>query len=450
MSQNAETMAPARAGQRRFGTSYGWYVVAVLVVAYAFSFLDRQILSLLVEPIKHDLDLDDTEVSLLQGFAFALFLALGGVPIGRWVDSGRRVTIVAAGIASWSLMTAGCGLASGFAMLLLCRIGVGVGEAALTPSAYSLIGDCVPPSRMGLAIGIFNIGVYLGIGLALILGGAVIAGLGHASLTLPYVGSLHGWQLTFLAVGLPGLLVSLWVASLSEPERRGRAATVPMAQVRAYFRTNAATLACLYLALACTAFMSYAYNAWVPSFLIRTFHWSVAEAGRSYGLSVLAAGTAGVLVGGVLGDFVSARRPDGNRMTLLAGTAIIGAGFTAIAPLMPDGRLALVLVACATFCSTVIISTAPAALQEMMPARMRGVAAAWGVLIVNLIGLGLGPTAIALVTDYVIGDERQIRYALATVPALALLASAGFAWAGRRPFLDSRRSFVQFDRSIST
>ena len=246
---------------------YGWYMVAVLLVAYVFSFLDRQILSLLVEPIKRDLVLSDTQVSLLQGLAFALFNATGGLPLGRLVDTGRRTTIVCGGVAFWSVMTAMCGTAGSFRSLFVCRMGVGIGEAALTPSAYSLIADSVEPRRFGLALGLFTVGVQVGSGLAFLLGASLIAG--------------HSWRVVFALVGLPGLLIALWAATLLEPIRRGAGAThPPLTAVMTYLRANARSLGGVYLCMAFAAMTSYTVNAWMASALIRTFGWTAAMAGH--------------------------------------------------------------------------------------------------------------------------------------------------------------------------
>jgi MFS family permease len=433
-----------RAGVMR-SPAYAWYVVAVLVVAYALSFLDRQVLSLLVEPIKRDLSLSDTGISLLQGFAFALFNAFGGLPIGRLVDTSRRMTIIPLGIAFWSLMTAGCGLAQSFASLLLCRMGVGVGEAALTPAACSVIADYVPPRRLGLALGIFSMGVHLGAGLAFVLGAQAIAwlSLGGGPI-VPGLGRLHPWQGVFLLVGLPGLAVAAWAASLREPARRGAEAAdvLPLAEVLAYFRQNFRPLGGLMLCSAFASMTSYGVNAWMPSFFIRSFGWSAAEAGRAYGPVIIVCGVLGVLAGGLAGDFLTGRGRRHGRLLIMAGSAACALPFTVAAPLMRDPALALAFLVPATFFGTVIIGTGPAALQEILPNRMRGLGTSVAVLVVNLIGLGLGPTAIALTTDFVLRDEAQLRYALAIVPLATLSLSCAFGIATLKPYRTSRSNIA--------
>src|SRR5262245_37061055 len=186
---------------------YAWYVAIVLMLCNTLSFIDRQILGLLVTPIKAELGISDTSIGLLQGLAFGIFYTLLGIPMGRIVDNGNRRNLVAAGIFCWSLMTALCATARGFWTLFAARMGVGVGEATLSPSAFSLLSDYFPKERLGTALSVFSMGIFVGSGLALIIGGLVI-------------GAVGSWRLTFLIVGLPGLLATLLVFTLKEPLRK--------------------------------------------------------------------------------------------------------------------------------------------------------------------------------------------------------------------------------------
>jgi MFS family permease len=312
---------PAGRGEAPYPDAvYAAYVVGVLVVAYTFSFIDRQILSLLVGPIKRDLHISDIEMSLLQGLAFALFYSLIGLPIGRMVDSRRRVTIVALGVFVWSIMTALCGLTRNYWQLFTFRMGVGVGEASLTPAAYSMISDYFPPKRMGTALGIYSIGVYIGAGLALVIGAEVIEIVSSAPrIALPLIGEIYGWQMVFLAVGLPGVLIAAWMATVREPLRRGNKrvrvladgraahAAPPMGEVVAYLRANRLTLVCQNLCSAFAAMSAYGVSAWIPTFFIRTHGWTAVDAGRWYGWIIVIFGTLGVVCGGVVADFMAAR-----------------------------------------------------------------------------------------------------------------------------------------------
>ena len=220
----SEQTATADTGKSGYPSPvYSWYVVVVLTVAYMFSFLDRQILALLIEPIRQDLEITDFQISLLLGLAFGIFYTALGIPIGRLADRRSRRGIIAVGVTIWCLMTAACGLARNFSQLFLARIGVGVGEATLNPSAYSLISDYFPRQRRGRAISFYNMGVSLGAGVAMVVGGQIIAfAFDTPRVTLPIVGELYAWQLVFLLVGLPGLLIAALMITVREPERRDK------------------------------------------------------------------------------------------------------------------------------------------------------------------------------------------------------------------------------------
>ncbi|MDP3747384.1 MAG: MFS transporter [Phenylobacterium sp.] len=420
------------------GGAYAWYVVAVLVVAYTFSFLDRQILSLLVEPMKRDLSLSDTQISLLQGLAFASFNALAGLPLGRLVDTTRRTTVIAAGVAFWSLMTVGCGLVKSYALLLLMRMGVGAGEATLTPAAHSMIGDYFPPHKVGLPLAVYSMGIFVGGGLALVIGATVIAQVAVESIILPLVGTIYGWQLVFLIVGAPGLLVALWAMTLREPARTGpvhASGKTPIPEVWAYLKDNWVTFASLNLGFAVLAMMSYGLAAWIPTFFIREHGWSAVEIGHAYGLIYLVFGPLGVLCGGLLGDFTAARGVRNARLVVTLGVVIATAPFLTFFPLVADAKLALALLAGAVFFKTFINGLAPALLLQMVPNQMRGLGASASLLIINLVGLGLGPTSIALFTDLVLGDEQKLGVSLVVVPLAASVVGFLLLTTAYKPYL---------------
>lgn len=200
---------------------YPWYVLGVLFLVYVFNFIDRNILSILAQDIKASLHVDDAELGFLYGTAFAIFYSLFGIPLGRLADRWYRGRLIASGLAVWSLMTAASGLASSFAELALARVGVGIGEASATPAAYSLLADHFPIRRRAVAISIYSAGLFVGAGLSLPLGGWIEHAWSSAYASRPAPFGLAGWQAAFLAVGLPGLALALWVWSLREPERGG-------------------------------------------------------------------------------------------------------------------------------------------------------------------------------------------------------------------------------------
>ncbi|MGH9752958.1 MAG: MFS transporter, partial [Blastocatellia bacterium] len=264
--------APATAEEAYPPIGYAWYVVSILTVIYIFSFIDRVILSLLVQPIRRDLGISDTRMSLLMGFSFAVFYSFFGIPLGRLADSRSRRTLIAIGCAVWSLMTAWCGLARNYLQLLLLRMGVGVGEATLSPAAYSLITDYFPKQRLATAMSVYSTAIHLGSGLAYILGGLVvgfIASQGESINTgLPIVGAIRPWQIVFFIVGLPGLVLALLMYTVKEPVRRdlrptqfedgrSQASQASLGEVFRYFAENKATLICHNVGFALSTLTSY-------------------------------------------------------------------------------------------------------------------------------------------------------------------------------------------------
>lgn len=421
--------------------SVAWACVAVLVVAYALSFVDRLILTLLVDPIRQDLQLSDVQISLLQGFSFALFYSLAGIPLGRLVDSGRRTTIIAVGIALWSLMTAACGLSRQYWQLFVARAGVGVGEATLGPAAYSLLSDLFPPGRRGLALGIFSTGTSLGAGFALLVGGWLVGAVAASgAVDVPWIGRLQPWQLTLIYVGLPGLLVALLVRALPEPVRQpdptlpATTSAVSLGQLAAHYRQHASTIGMIHLATGCAGMGSYGIMSWAPAMLMRVHGWSPQEVGLLVGGSILVAGTIGVVTGGWLGDHLVQRgRPTGRLIAATVSMAIGAAGAVAY-PLQSDATWIAACLMVAMLGGFMAVGCSAAALLAVVPNRMRGQVSAMFFLTNSLLGIGAGPVVVALFTDMVFGTPAAVRWSLLVVPPAAyLLAAAGF-WIGRRPY----------------
>lgn len=428
---------------------YAWYVVGVLTFVYVFSFIDRQILNLLVRPIRRDLGISDTQMSLLMGLSFAVFYTFFGIPLGRMADARSRRGIIAAGFALWSVFTAACGLARNFWQMLLLRMGVGVGEAALSPAAYSLITDYFPPQRRATAISVYSMGIYIGSGVAFFVGGTVA---GFASSQemwqLPLVGATRPWQVVFFIVGLPGVLLALLMFTVREPLRRGMrmvsnaegkavAAQVPLREVLAYLRLNWRTFACHNVGFALLSFSSYGSSAWIPTFFVRNHGWTEAQAGQVYGWIVAVFSTLGVVAGGRFADWLAERgyRDATMRTGLIVSLAWFPFGLAY--PLVNDGWVAAALLIPSAFMASAPFGVAPAAIQQMMPGAMRGQASAVYLFVINLIGLGLGPTAVALTTDYVFASDHAVNYSLLIVATVAHVVSAVLLWAGIKPFLHS-------------
>ena len=414
-----------------------WYVMASLVVIYALAHLDRQILSLLVEPLKHDLHLSDTQVSLLQGFAFAAFMAVAGLPIGRLMDLKRRTAVMAVGVATWGAATMGCGFVSSYAGLVVLRMGVGAGEAVLTPGAHSIIAETAPANRLGLAMGLFGIGSFIGVGLAFVVGAFVLAGVAHLGpISLPGREPFKVWQLVFLAVGAPALPMALWALSLPEPVRPVLASGADRSLRTAlrFFSTHYASVGVVNLTGGFVGVASYAASAWFPTFLIRTFHVSASTVGLEYGFMVMICGAFGVVAGGLAGDFAVARGHASGRLMVMGLTAACATPLVCAAPLMASPLSSFALLAPATFLMTMALGLLPSVQQAIIPSHLRGSASALGTLTVNLIGLGLGPTLVALATDKLFHSPAAVGRSLALVAPLALLIAAVCAIAGRRAY----------------
>jgi MFS family permease len=423
---------------------YAWYVVGVLTLAYIFSFIDRQILSLMVGPIQQDLRISDKQISLLMGASFAIFYTFFGIPLGRLADTRSRRALIAVGVAVWSVMTAGCGLARTFWQLALCRMGVGVGEATLSPSAYSLISDYFRPDQRSTAISVYSMAIYIGSGLAFIMGGFVTElAAGRQGPVLPLVGTVHSWQLVFFIVGLPGLLVALLMLTIREPVRKGvtrikdSRAKVPPVTVRAvwaYVRENWATFLCLNLGLGLVALYAYGSNAWIPTLFIRRYGWTPRETGLVFGLIVATGGTLGMVTGGKLADWLRLRgHADADlRVALLA--VVAGLPFVVLFPLAPSARSAAALLAGVVFFMSAPFGVAPAAIQRMMPNMMRAQATAFYLFAINLIGIGLGPTVVAALTEDVFGDKKAVHLSLLVVGAFTFASASVLLWFGLKPY----------------
>lgn len=405
---------------------YAWYVVVVLMLAYVFAFLDRQILALLVEPIQKDIGVTDFQMSLLLGPAFAFFYVTLGIPIGRIADRRSRRTIIGIGVAIWSLMTCACGLAKTFVQLLIARIGVGIGEATLQPCAASVLSDYFPREKRGRAISVYSMGLGIGAGLALVLGGQVIASISDSgAISLPLVGDLYGWQIVFLAVGLPGLVVAALMFTVKEPYRRDKitvdgqeAEQLSIGEVVSFLIARWRTYGTHFLGLSIMSIIGNAYLAWIPTVFIRSWDWSIAQISLWYGLVVSIGGIIGVNLGGWMGDTMYKRGiKDGHMRAVLIGTSILIVA-AVLVPLMPTPWLGLLLLIPHAIGSGIPTACGPTALMMITPNQMRAQVSAVYWFVISILGLMVGPTSVALVSDLVFDGGGDIRYALSLVSAL--------------------------------
>lgn len=419
---------------------YPWVVVFILMIAYVFSFVDRQILNLLVGPIRRDLGISDTQMSLLMGFSFAIFYTILGIPLGRLADSRSRRGLIVAGVVVWSFMTALCGLARSYWQLFLFRIGVGVGEATLSPAAYSMIADYFPPERRATAISVYSMGIYLGSGIAFLLGGLVIQfAVAQGAVTLPLIGDVRPWQVVFFVLGGAGIVFSFAFLLVREPARDGVSLStggVAFGAVVSHLWKNRRTVLCHNLGFAMIAFCSYGTSAWVPSFFIRTFGWKAGEVGIIYGLIVMVFGCAGILFGGWLTDrWQKQGKADAALRVGIVASAVAIVGNVYL--LANTGTLAAILMVPSVFALGMPFGAAPAAIVAIVPNQMRGQTAAVYLFIVNLIGLGVGPTAIALVTDYVFANDLALKWSMLIVGSGANVVAIALLVAGLKPYRET-------------
>lgn len=404
--------APAGALPR---AGYAWYMVALLLLAYMLSFIDRQIIALLVDPIRRDLAITDFQFSLLHGLAFSIFFALMGMPIAALADRYARKWIIAIGVLLWSAMTALSGLADSFTELFLARIGVGIGEAALAPAAYSLVADAFERRTVPKAMAVFSVGSTLGSGLAFVVGGAVIAvTAGHQVPVWLAQTGLKPWQLAFFIAGVPGIALALLIALLREPARQ-RAGTAADSGIAEAWRHGVALRAVylpLFLGMAANTAISSGFILWFPSHLIRNLGFAPASAGQWFGLLFMACASLGVLAGGWLaGRWESGGRRDSfpRAMALAMTVALLPYLF---ATRVEQPALALALMAAAVFCTQSLAGVSVTAIQVITPNRLRAKLSSVYLLFVNLVGFTLGAPSIAWLSDRWLGGGNAIGAAI--------------------------------------
>lgn len=495
---------PRLTGAER-STTYCWYVVVLLTLIYTVSFIDRQILALMIGPIRRDFGISDTQVSLLIGLAFALFYTFLGIPIARLADRHSRRAIIAVGVLVWCLMTAACGVSHNYGQLFLARVGVGVGEAALGPSALSMISDYFPQESRGRAISFYTMGISLGSALAMIVGGQLVANALHAQpVTVPVFGQLFGWQPIFFIVGLPGVVLALIMLTVAEPERREKLrmppASAPSQSLGAHARSTARdarstgpdarstgpdartanrhahsigfdarptdaeaqppgfdaqptdatrvdassatdhpSLAMVtyfitqrwrlygshFLGMSVAATLSYGFFAWIPQTFVRTWGWSIAQVGVAYGCVVAVSGVASIFLVSGLAKWLTARGSKDLYMRVALYSVVLAVIGAILTPVAPHPYIALLMLFPATVGTMAATAAGLTGLMVVTPNQMRAQASALYYLVVNLIGLTVGPTGIALFTDHVFHNDAMLRYSVLCVACLAGISAIG-------------------------
>jgi len=424
--------APAPAAVNQAGA---WRALPVLILLYALSLLDRQVLTLMVGPIKRDLGLTDFQIGLLQGLVFSVFYSAAALPIGWLVDRFARRPIIWLGVTAWGLAATACGLAQSYGHLLLARLGVGVGEAALSPAAYSMLADLFRPARLALALSVLMIGSSLGNGMAIGLGGLVVSFAERGNgVDLPILGHLASWQYVFVITGLPGLVLGGLIFLIREPARRDRMKIAAQPSARETLRFLAARrgfFTAHFIGFGLLSVVGWGFTSWLPAYMNRAFGWSIGQLSLPLALIIGLGGTFGTLASGWLVDRMFGRGQTDAHMRVYV---VIALGMTVAGVCAFQVRDPWLFLALATpIASTMTLAaTAGAALQIVSPNEMRGQVGALFLLVMNGIGMGLGPTLVGALTDFVFRDEARLGASLAILFGTLGPAAALALWLGLR------------------
>lgn len=424
---------------------YAWYVIGVLFVATLLSQLDRQLPALLVKPIRAEFGISDTQFSFLQGYAFALFYTVAGLPFGWLIDRTVRRNLIIVGMVVWSVMTVLSGFAQNYNHLVLARMGVGIGEAVLAPAAYSIIADYVAPHRRGRAFSVYYLALAIGSGASLILGALIAHLVPEAGLALPFVGQMEQWRMTFLIAGAPGVLLALIVLTIREPVRRDQATGKSKAEgtwmefLRHLGRFKS-TYSRVLTYPGVVAIIGYGNLAWAPTFFDRRFDIPTKTSGLIIGVLVAVGGLAGTLASGYISDRWAAKGVPAARLRVAMLAWLLVLPTVCAWSLVGTPWLSFLLLTLVVTGFGMAQAAAPTAVQEITPNRMRGKAVALYLLFGGLVGIGFGPMSIALVTDHVFKSDAALPYALALVGAPVSLLGLWLTWSGLKSYERTARA----------
>lgn len=427
MASTAQSPAEAEKAPAGPGAG-GWWLVFVLMLLYTLSYLDRQIISLMVDPIRRSLDITEFEISLVQGASFAIFFAIFGLPMGWAADRLPRRWVIFAGVFCWSIAASAGGFAHKFWQLAAARFALGAGEAGLMPAGYSLIADRFPPHRFGLAMSIFAAGGLLGGGAATLGGALLIAHVPSTGVTLPLLGHFEAWQFVFLLCGLPCLLLSPIIFTVGDPGHKLRSATpAPMAEVWRHLRKNRRFYTGHFLGFGLYSACGFCVTSWLPTFLMRHHKLDIVSTGAGLAAATIAGGLIGVLAYGALADrlFAGGRRDAHLKLSML----VIGVQTVIVAAAMTTDNLTLCFILLALYFPGLgYAGAAVAALQLATPAPYRGRTSALYLFVYTLLGVGCGPSVTAFFTEYILQDDSRI--GLSIIMAHCLLAPLAIAALG--------------------
>jgi MFS family permease len=415
----------------------GWFAVSVLALTTTFALLDQGILGLLIQQIKTDFALTDTQAGWLLGPAFVIFYAVLGLPLSRFIDRGNRTLIISIGIFVWSIATAACGLAVNFVQLFLARIMVGAGEAVNGPAAYSIVSDYFPRDKLPRAVATLQIGSAAGGGLSLLLGGlmiTIVAVIGTPN--LPVIGVMRPWQVVFMAVGLPGVLVALLLRLVKEPPRHGLRAIrekVGFGQAMRYLWLHFALFGPMFIGLTLGS-LDTGGKAWGAAFFQRTYGWMPGRYGLTSGVVSLALMLAGLYLGTKSVEWIRKQGKVDGAFRVILYARLVNIPFAILMPLMPNPYLAL---ACSGVGFLTLGMSGPmlnVVMLTVTPNRIRGQVAALYLFIFTVVGQGLAPLLTGIVTDYVFTSPDDLRWSILLLHIVFLPAALAITWLGWRPY----------------
>lgn len=420
-----------------------WFAVVFLVLAYILSYVDRTIVLLLVGPIRADLGISDTQFSLLQGFAFAVLYTLAGIPIAALADRFDRAKIIAAGIGLWGAMTVLCGFAGTFWQLFAARVGVGIGEAALSPPAYSLITDLTPRRQLARALAAYNVAVYVGVGFTFVVGGWLVDALvSSGGVSWPWLSGFAPWQQVMILVGLPGIPMAIAAYALLPEPRRSTvrlAHAEPSQPLLPFMLSDWRFLCALLAGFSFVSLLFNGYLAWLAEYFLRAHGWSKSQTGFWIGVVMLVCGPLGLAVSGWATDSLLQRRPQAAPVHVGLRGAVALLPWPMWATVVGDPWLSLVGIALIIFFSCFCFGPAVVAIQLSTPPGLRARVSAVYLFAMNLAGIGVGGTVIAAVSDHILKDEARIGDAMALVGSSAIVLGILFLWMARR-IIDGREA----------
>jgi MFS family permease len=421
-------------------SSVGWLSVAIFTILYVLSYADRKILSLMIIPIQNDLKITDFQFGLLQGFAFSLLYALAGIPIGRLIDRYPRRIIMYMGVTFWSLATALSGFSQNFATLFVARMSIGVGEATLSPASYSMISDLFPKGKLSTALSVYGLGVSIGSSLAFLMGGSIITLVSAAdAIHLGWFGTFHAWQLAFILVGLPGLLLAFLVFVIPEPRRIGLSAKEKPEPTRGALRKfmleRRTFLLCHFGGFSAIGLMAFSVSSWAPAFYGRQFGWSSLQIGIALAIYTGVFGTLGALVGGRTVDLLVRRGVENAHLHVVGWSVACAAPFGIAAFLVHSPMLSVALLCTMNFFLMFFTGPGIGALQLVTPNELRGQVSAIYLFVVSLVGLSVGPVAVGAITDFVFHDRAKVGWSVATLIGIGGTIAFLLLNLGRAPML---------------